>query len=99
MTRPCYVTESRNNVLFHKNEEDRQANRQGDVVEGQGKRGDMGGCKYIVDRSCHSVLIFEMCTPCCSCSLNSSTICIIRILRNPDRNLGSTPFRIKPVHL
>ena len=34
-----------------KNEEDRQLNRQGDVVGGSGKEGDMGGCKYIVDGS------------------------------------------------
>ena len=36
------ATESRNNVLSYKNEEDGQINRQGDVM-GQGKRGDMGG--------------------------------------------------------
>ena len=33
------ATESRNNVLSHKNEEDRQLNRHGDVVGGSGKEG------------------------------------------------------------
>ena len=50
------ATESRNNVHSHKNEEDRQLNRQGDVVGGSGKEGRYGGgggggCKYIVDGS------------------------------------------------
>ena len=34
-----------------KNEEDRQLNRQGDVVGGSGKEARYGDCRYIVDGS------------------------------------------------
>ena len=67
--------------------------------EGQGKRGDMGGSKYVVDGSRFRL---EMYSPCRACLLNSSIYAFIhiQILPNPDRNLGSTSNRIyKPVHL
>ena len=45
MTRPTQViaTESSNNILSHKNEEDIQLDRQGDVVGVSGKEGRYGG--------------------------------------------------------
>ena len=46
------ATENSNNVLSHKNEKDRQLDRQGDVVGGSGKDGRyICGVKYIVDGS------------------------------------------------
>ena len=87
-----------------KNEEDSQLNRQGYVVGRSGEEGIYGGgggCKYRL-MGHDSVLIFKMYKPRCACLLNSSIInalCIIRILPNPDRNLGSIAVRIKPVHL
>ena len=69
--------------------------------EGQVKRGDMGVLN-IKSMGHDSVMIFKMYSPCRACLLNSSIympLRIIRILPNPDGNLGSTSVWIKPVHL
>ena len=53
----------------------------------------MGGCKF---------LIFEIYTPCLAVLAKFfyvMSLCIIGILPNPDRNLGSKSIWIKPVHL
>ena len=77
------ATESRNNVLSHKkkHEEDRQLNRQGDVVGGSRKEGRYGGFVNIQSMGHNSIFIFEMYMPCRACLLNSS---IYAFMHNTD---------------